>query len=60
MKHSNSSQSLLDELVTQKTILLRRKHKKLKLGDAIIAATAIIHNLTLITHNTKDLQILKG
>ncbi len=44
----------LDEAVTEQTILLRRKHKKLKLGDAIIAATAIVHNLVLITHNTKD------
>jgi len=46
----------LNDLVTNQTILLRRKHKKLKLGDAIIAATASIHNLTLVSRNTKDFK----
>jgi predicted nucleic acid-binding protein len=50
----------LDELVTKQTILLRRKYRKLKLGDAIIAATAIVHNLTLISHNTKDFVNIEG
>ncbi|HYG15313.1 MAG TPA: type II toxin-antitoxin system VapC family toxin [Bacteroidia bacterium] len=31
-----------------------RKTKKIKLPDAIIAATAIEYNLTLVTRNTKD------
>ena len=26
----------------------------MKLGDAIIAATALVHGLVLITNNTKD------
>jgi len=34
----------LDDAVTQKTIELRRI-KKIKLGDAIIAATALVYNL---------------
>ena len=46
----------LDEHVTLQTIMLRRKYKKLRLGDAIIAATALEHNLTLITHNTADFK----
>lgn len=46
----------LDDAVTQKTIELRRLHKKLKLGDAIIAATAICHNLTLISRNVSDFK----
>jgi len=46
----------LDEDVTKQTILLRRKYKKLKLGDAIIAATAIVYNLVLISRNTKDFE----
>ncbi|HEY5325994.1 MAG TPA: type II toxin-antitoxin system VapC family toxin [Mucilaginibacter sp.] len=50
----------LDEAVTAQTILLRRNYKKLKLGDAIIAATSIVHNLTLITHNTKDFVNIRG
>jgi toxin FitB len=45
----------LDKAVTKKAIELRRKYdKKIKLGDAIIAATALVHGLVLITNNTKD------
>ena len=29
-------------------------------GDAIIGATAIVHELTLITNNTKDFLHVKG
>lgn len=50
----------LDEVVTEKTIRLRRQHKKLKLGDAIIAATALVHGLTIISRNTKDFQQIAG
>lgn len=45
----------LDDVVTQKTIALR-KIKKLKLGDAIIAATAIVHDLIIVTRNISDFQ----
>ena len=44
----------LDEKLTNTAIKLRRKYKKLKLGDAIIASTAIEHNLILITNNFAD------
>jgi predicted nucleic acid-binding protein len=50
----------LDKLITEQTILLRRKYKKIKLGDAIIAATAIVYNLTLISRNVKDFKNIKG
>lgn len=50
----------LDEIVTKQTISLRRKHKKLKLGDAIIGATALINNLTIISRNTKDFDNIEG
>lgn len=33
-----------------------RKSKRIKTPDAIIAATALSHNLTLITRNTKDFK----
>jgi predicted nucleic acid-binding protein len=46
----------LDRTVTQKAIELRRHNRKLKLGDTIIAATALVHQLTLITNNTKDFK----
>lgn len=37
-------------------IITIRKSIKIKLPDAIIAATAIVHDLTLISANTKDFQ----
>lgn len=44
----------LDNEVTLKAIKLRKNFRKMKLGDAIIAATAVVYNRTLITNNTKD------
>ncbi len=31
-----------------------RQLKKMTLGDALVAGTALTHNLTLVTRNTKD------
>lgn len=39
--------------VIDTSILIRKIHKT-KLPDAIIAATALVYNLTLITRNTVD------
>jgi len=50
----------LDDVVTAKTINLRRVYKKLKLGDAIIAATALAYNFNLVTRNTKDFKNIEG
>ena len=33
-----------------------RQRRAMSLGDALIAATAIYHGLTLATHNTKDFE----
>lgn len=41
------------EAIIQKTIALRQQ-RKMSLGDAIIAATALSYDLTIITANTKD------
>lgn len=49
----------LDDAVTQKTIELRRI-KKLKLGDAVIAATALVYGLVIITRNTTDFNNIAG
>lgn len=49
----------LEAEIINKTIELRRKYK-IKLPDAIIAATAIVYNLTLLTHNYKDFIGLKN
>lgn len=50
----------IDDLIINKTISLRKKHKKLKLGDAIIAATALVNKFTLITRNIKDFINIEG
>lgn len=39
--------------ITEKTILIR-SNAAVKVPDALIAATAIHHKLTLLTRNTKD------
>ena len=45
----------IDDEIIDKTIELRKKYK-IKLPDAIIAATAITNEFTLISHNFKDFQ----
>ena len=42
--------------IVNKTIAIRQQYKT-KLPDAIIAATAIVYNLVLITRNTSDFKI---
>lgn len=49
----------LDQYVEKRTIDLR-KQKKIKLPDAIITATALVHGLTIISRNTKDFQQIAG
>ena len=49
----------LDNKVIQEAIQIR-KLKKIKLGDAIIAATALVHNLKLITRNFSDFKAIKN
>jgi len=49
----------LDENITDSCIRLRRK-KSIKTPDAIIAATALANNYTLITANEKDFSNIKG
>lgn len=49
----------LNELIVKRTIAIR-KNKKIDLPDAIIAATAIVYNFTLITQNTKDFAKIDG
>lgn len=43
----------IDEVVVDKTIEMRSLYK-IKLPDAIIAATALVNELAIITRNTKD------
>ena len=50
---------LTDQIVA-KTIELRKLPKKPKLPDAIIAATAIVHGLTLLSRNEPDFSAIPG
>ena len=45
----------LDDSVIKETIRLRQKHK-IRLPDSIIAATALTHEFSLITHNINDFK----
>lgn len=45
--------------IFQTAIDLRQQHS-MSLGDALIAATALHHGLTLATHNTKDFEWIKS
>jgi predicted nucleic acid-binding protein len=49
----------LEQEIKSKTAEIR-KANKIKLPDAIIAATAIVYNLTIITRNTADFKNIDG
>ena len=48
------SAAILDQTITL------RQQRRMTLGDAIIAGTALVHGLTLVTRNTKDFQWISG
>ena len=49
----------IQELVVQKVIAIRQT-RRMKLPDAIIAATALIHDCVLVTRNISDFSGLPG
>ena len=49
----------VDDAIADKTIDLLKAYK-IKLPDAIIAATAIVYNLTIITRNISDFNNISG
>lgn len=49
----------LEQPIKLKTADIRKQYK-IKLPDAIIAATALVYDLTLITRNTKDFENIQG
>ncbi len=55
---NNSNIYSLNDQIVDTTIEIRRKYK-LKLPDAVIAATAIVHQFVLVTRNTKDFTPIK-
>jgi hypothetical protein len=50
--------NLTDEIVVASINI--RKNYKTKLPDAIIAATALVHGLTVVTHNSADFKNILG
>ena len=49
----------LEQSIKLKTADIRKAHK-IKLPDAIIAATSLIYGFTLLTRNTTDFNIIHG
>jgi len=49
----------VDDAVIAQTIRLRQM-RKIKIPDAIIAASALIQGLPLVTHNVSDFQWIEG
>ena len=50
---------VVDEDVAEQAIELKRR-SKIKLADAVIAATALVNNLKLVTRNVDDYKGVKG
>ena len=49
----------LSDAVLDQAVQLRQ-HKKMTLGDSLVAATALVHRLTLVTRNTDDFDWIDG
>lgn len=49
----------LSDRIVRQTIAIR-KSRKIKLPDAIIAATALAHDCTLVTRNVSDFSSIEG
>jgi predicted nucleic acid-binding protein len=49
----------VNQIVMDKAVLLRQS-QKIALGDAIVAATALVYDYELITRNISDFQGIEG
>jgi len=49
----------LSQAVLDRAVALRQQ-RKMSLGDALIAGTALVHGLTLVTRNVDDFQWVEG
>jgi predicted nucleic acid-binding protein len=57
---SNSTIIHIDDEIINQAISIRKQTKKIKLPDAIIAATALTHTLSLVTRNTDDFSSISS
>ncbi len=49
----------IDSAVLEQAVRLRQQ-RKITLGDALMAGTALAHGLTLVTRNTQDFRWIDG
>jgi predicted nucleic acid-binding protein len=49
----------IDQDVLDRAVTLRQQ-QKMSLGDALVAATALVHRLPLATHNVEDFDWIEG
>ncbi|HZN65889.1 MAG TPA: type II toxin-antitoxin system VapC family toxin [Tepidisphaeraceae bacterium] len=49
----------LDQPVLDSAVSLRRQ-RRMSLGDSLVAGTALVHRLTLVTRNTDDFRWVPG
>ena len=56
----NALEILYPNYATFEHAIALRQQRKISLGDALIAATALEHGLRLATHNTADFQDIDG
>ena len=49
----------LSQVVLDQAVALRQQ-RKMSLGDALVAGTALVYGLTLVTRNVKDFQWIQG
>lgn len=54
------NQYYITDQIANQTILIRKALPKLKIPDAVTAATALINNLALLTHNLADFRRVQG
>ena len=54
LPYMRQSQAVLDQAV------VLRQQRKMSLGDALVAGTALAHGLTLVTRNVEDFQWIRG
>ena len=49
----------IDQDVLDQAVILRQQNR-MSLGDALVAATALVHHLPLVTHNVGDFAWIDG